>query len=449
MAYQVNSIFQAGGALSVQQGSYITRRADGDALQAILGGEYVHIIAPRQLGKTSLLKRLNTQLTEIGWRCAYVDLATLMGLVKPEWYTELGRELADTLTPGMVPSLKNQLDLRRYLLDVALPWLDAKSYVVLFLDEVEGASKVYDENGRSFSDTFFMVLRNLYNQRDSYKGTLVVVLAGAVSPTELVQEPAISPFNVGQEVSLDDFSPTETKELTQHLTEMEVLIDLSVHETIYAWTSGHPYLTQRVCIALERRIRDHHLVTITPEVVTAVIEQTLLNPANPLQHDSNIRHVSKMLNHLSAPAARLWSRLQTGEIVTRQEAVSDLYLELYLTGAVKAENECLVIRNPIYEKIFTSGYQGGQGETATNESIANNTAAQEIHQVLLRHFNLEDLRTLCFDLNLEYDDLKGEGRAAKARELVKQMLREQRLPYLQTAIKRARPTVRWSHSTQS
>jgi len=42
----------------------------------------------------------------------------------------------------------------------------------------------------------------------------------------------------------------------------------------------------------------------------------------------------------------------------------------------------------------------------------------KLHQLLTEHFNLEDLRTLCFELNVDYDDLPGEGKTAKARELV-------------------------------
>lgn len=350
----MKSIFHSGGALPFNHSTYVERRADDEAFRAILNGEYIHVIAPRQVGKTSLLKRLAVRLNEMGWRCAYLDLATFMGFTKPTWYAEFGKELGRSLTPGDVPKLGSQLDLRRYLLDQALSWSGAQSYIEVFLDEVEGVTKAHDENGQPFSDTFFMVLRNLYNQRDDYEGTLVVALAGAVNPNDLVQDPNISPFNIGQEISLDDFTTTETQTLTQHLTNLDLPVDTSIHGTIYKWTYGHPYLTQRICAELEKKARNGSLMAITSEEVTTVVERTLLNPTNPLQQDSNLRHVGKMLNQLSAPAARLWSRLRAGERVMRQEAVGDLYLELYLTGTVKAEREYLVIRNRIYERAFTA-----------------------------------------------------------------------------------------------
>jgi hypothetical protein len=40
-----------------------------------------------------------------------------------------------------------------------------------------------------------------------------------------------------------------------------------------------------------------------------------------------------------------------------------------------------------------------------------------LRQLVARHFNLEELRTLCFDLSVNYHELGGEGLSAKAREL--------------------------------
>jgi Effector-associated domain 7 len=38
--------------------------------------------------------------------------------------------------------------------------------------------------------------------------------------------------------------------------------------------------------------------------------------------------------------------------------------------------------------------------------------------MLDKHFNMEELRTLCFDLDVDFDNLRGEGKTGKARELV-------------------------------
>lgn len=66
-----------------------------------------------------------------------------------------------------------------------------------------------------------------------------------------------------------------------------------------------------------------------------------------------------------------------------------------------------------------------------------------LHELLAQHFSLEELRTLCFRLNLDIADLPGEGKSAKARELVTYMERRGRTAELIAAAKRERDHVNW------
>ena len=58
----------------------------------------------------------------------------------------------------------------------------------------------------------------------------------------------------------------------------------------------------------------------------------------------------------------------------------------------------------------------------------------ELYQLLIQRFNLQELQDLCFDLGVDYEDLGGTGRKAKARELVQYMQRRGRLDALLQAI---------------
>lgn len=66
-----------------------------------------------------------------------------------------------------------------------------------------------------------------------------------------------------------------------------------------------------------------------------------------------------------------------------------------------------------------------------------------LHRRLTQTFNQEELRTLCFDLGIDYDDLPGEGKSGKARELVSYLSRAGRLPRLIEAARDLRPDVAW------
>ena len=65
----------------------------------------------------------------------------------------------------------------------------------------------------------------------------------------------------------------------------------------------------------------------------------------------------------------------------------------------------------------------------------------ELRKMIVACFNASELRTLCFDLGVEYDDLPGEGRADKARELVAYFERRGRIRELEEHCRRARPDV--------
>lgn len=63
----------------------------------------------------------------------------------------------------------------------------------------------------------------------------------------------------------------------------------------------------------------------------------------------------------------------------------------------------------------------------------------QLRKVLKEQFNEGELRNLCFDLNIDYDSLPGEGKADKARELVAYCKRHGCIPELIEKVKRRRP----------
>ena len=79
---------------------------------------------------------------------------------------------------------------------------------------------------------------------------------------------------------------------------------------------------------------------------------------------------------------------------------------------------------------------GGKGATDPGTLAA-------LRDLLVKHFNLEELRTLCADLGVDYDNLGGEGKTARARELVAYLDRRGRLPQLMRVGAASRPDVQW------
>ncbi len=69
---------------------------------------------------------------------------------------------------------------------------------------------------------------------------------------------------------------------------------------------------------------------------------------------------------------------------------------------------------------------------------------KKILQALIHHFDADELRTLCFHLDIQYEDLPPGGRSSKARSLVEYSQRHHRFNVLAAAIREARPAIGWN-----
>jgi hypothetical protein len=66
-----------------------------------------------------------------------------------------------------------------------------------------------------------------------------------------------------------------------------------------------------------------------------------------------------------------------------------------------------------------------------------------LRELLTTRFNEGELRTFCFDLGIDYDDLPGAGKADRARELVSYYERRGQVAVLVENGKRLRPDTPW------
>lgn len=416
-----NSLFHTKGAIPKGHLTYITRRSDLEADITISREEYLYTMAPRQMGKTSLLKRLAQLMETKGWQTCFIDLATLKGLSKKVWFEQLAQKIARNLNHSTHITVQNQSDFELFLFDqIGLSDYDRPIRLALFLDEVEGLLKL------PFSDEFLMVLRDLYQHREDYPGKLVVAFAGAVDVNTLVSDQTISPFNIAEEIILEDFTQEESFELTNKLYLLNIPIDDQAHSTIYSWTFGHPYLTQRICSHLENLTQTNSIKKIGPEEINKTIQESIINPR---KKDHNIKHVQSKLNNLRGLALTLWQKLLAGEKIS---ATDPGFYALYLTGAVREDSQGNIsIRNRIYENALYKPEAHNSLETDPNRLLA----------IIAGHFNSSELHTLCFELGVDCDVLEGNGKEAKARELIAYLQRRGRIPELIETIAGLRPRI--------
>src|SRR4029434_9330785 len=109
------------------------------------------------------------------------------------------------------------------------------------------------------TDEFFAAIRECYNRRteDPAFTRLTFCLLGVASPSDLIRDTRMTPFNIGRRIELTDFTEEEARPLgiglevgttsTPGRPEQEAR---GLLKRVLYWTGGHPYLTQRLCQAV-------------------------------------------------------------------------------------------------------------------------------------------------------------------------------------------------------
>jgi AAA domain-containing protein len=215
--------------------------------------------------------------------------------------------------------------------------------VVVFVDEI-GATL-----GLDFTDDFYAAIRYLYNARaikPEFK-RLSFALLGVAAPGDLIIDPQRTPFDVRHRVELGDFTYEEAAPLAEGL-------NLPPGEAKQAlrwamkWTNGHPYLTQRLCMAM---VEARHL-RWTEADVDRVVADTFLDAAG--EQDGNLQFVRDMLTKRAPDvegALTIYGEIRAGNAV-RDEEQSPVKTRLKLSGVVRREGAELRTRNRIYEAAF-------------------------------------------------------------------------------------------------
>jgi len=341
-----SSIYTVGGTVQAGGGIYIKRKADDELLDLCRLGEIALVLSSRQVGKSSLMVRTAEQLEANKIRSVIVDLSTIGTQVsQDEWYLGILNEIdaslylktdifnwwADHAQLGQAQRLIN------FFRDVMLQEVDGR--VVLFFDEIDSTLSI------SFSDDFFAALRAVHNARSTtpeFK-RLSFVLVGVATPSDLIIDSKRTPFNLGRRVELTDFTLEEARPLTEGLgNDPEQVLSW-----VFNWTSGHPYLTQRLCSHLAK-----HKQILTEETVEIGVEQLFTGEQG--WQDNNLQFVRDMLAK-RAPDVRkvlkIYHDIRSGKKVTDDER-SLPKAHLKISGVIRKEDEHLIPRNRIYESAF-------------------------------------------------------------------------------------------------
>ncbi|MBP5976775.1 AAA-like domain-containing protein [Brasilonema sp. CT11] len=234
------------GTMKPESSFYVERNADAIALQTIVQlGVTIPIKGPRQVGKSSLLMRIIQAARNAGKKVAYLDFQQLNTAVLNDeelffrhfccWISD-ELELEDKVEEYFARNLTTIQRCDRYLQRHILKGLGQP--LVLAMDEVD---RVFDTK---FRNDFFGMLRSWHNNRAIYPSLdkLDLVLVTSTEPYQLIDDLNQSPFNVGQIIELEDFTPEQVAELNRRHNSP---FNNNTLQQLLRLLGGHPFLVRK------------------------------------------------------------------------------------------------------------------------------------------------------------------------------------------------------------
>ncbi len=376
------TIYTVGGTVQAGSGFYIKRKADDELLEHCRVGEFAFILSSRQVGKSSLMVRTAQQLEKENIRSVIIDLSSIgVKISSDEWYLGILNDISNALNlktdifswwsdrAGLGPAQR----LTNFFRDVMLK--EVSERVVLFFDEIDSTLSI------PFADDFFAALRAIYNARSTVPEfkRLSFVMIGVATPSDLIADDKRTPFNIGRRVDLTDFTLEEALPLAGELGAKTL-------GRVFAWTGGHPYLTQRLCAHLAKSKVEH-----TEETVAAAVKDIFEGEQG--KQDNNLQFVRDMLTKRAPDIQRVlktYKDVRSGKTVTDDER-SIPKSHLKISGVVRRKDVNLSTRNRIYERNFDLKWiKENTPSTAARKLIIASSTLMVIAVMIAGYFAWQD-----------------------------------------------------------
>lgn len=362
-----SSFYVIGGTLRADAPSYLERQADHELLTSLRKGEFSYVLTSRQMGKSSLMVRTAQKLRAEGAHVAVLDLTAVgQNLTPDQWYdgllVRIGRQLRmeDPLDDywlqhqNLGPAQRFFSALRELVLtQMAGP-------LVIFTDEIDVVRSL------PFStDEFFAAVRECYTRRaeDAELNRLAFCLLGVATPSDLIKDVRMTPFNIARRIELRDFTEAEAQPLAHALGRTPFRAQRLLRRILH-WTGGHPYLTQRLCqaVASDPTVR-------RADGVDRVCRSIFLSH-RARERDDNLLFVRERLLHTETDRVRLLRLYRKVHLTTHltgvfrlgfgleklapvaDEETNPLVSVLRLSGITREESGFLKVRNRIYYVAF-------------------------------------------------------------------------------------------------
>ncbi|MBX7131427.1 MAG: AAA-like domain-containing protein [Fimbriimonadaceae bacterium] len=387
--------FVTEGTLSQGAACYVVRQADQDLLDALSRGEFAYVLDSRQKGKSSLMIRAREALEASGTRTVLLDLQRFGSNLDPDrWYASMLQVVGEQLDIedrlfAIWDAQVHAGPMRKFFAALETGLGELGVPCVVFVDEIDFVRSL------PFStDEFFAGIRECLNRRASgplshsggggqWRGqsqtpngsetknpepppqpspagagegampSLTFCLLGVATPSELIRDVRITPFNVGKRIELTDFTLAELAPYEAPLSEGG-RNGTALLKRIHHWTAGHPYLTQKLASAVAA-----DPTAKTPGGVDRLVEQLFFSlkarSEEPNLADVSRRVLESPIEGIAPDEARsrvldLYRQVRDSRV--QDDETDPVVAVLKLSGLTRVLEGYLVVRNRVYFRAF-------------------------------------------------------------------------------------------------
>lgn len=319
---------------------YVERSADRQIRHIIEGmGRPGYVLVARQMGKTNLLLHTRKQMQNDREIFTFIDFSIIGAFTETECFNHIIDETIN-LHSDILTNAENEIEKLRQKpnysgykmftqeLRIILKYVNK---LVFIFDEIDALART------QYSDRVFSTIRSHYFQRENYEelNKLTYILSGVIEPKNIIKDPNISPFNIGEKIYMNDFSVDEYETFIEN-TGIEALKNPHIKNRIYYWTKGNPRMTWDVCALVEKQSIS------TQDALDKVIYQYYLTAFDKVPIDA-IRQTVKENEVLKDALIQLY--FNKGDNLS-----VEVKNQLYLAGIIEYDNNITKIKNPILEK---------------------------------------------------------------------------------------------------
>ena len=323
---------------------YVQRDADKQVRNIIADmGRPGYVLVSRQMGKTNLLLNAKSKLETSNDAFIYIDLSNTFPTAKgcfeniidnaieayPEKFGEVAKMIFERRTELKdTPPHKQHTNELRFLLQSL-----KGGKMVIILDEIDALTKT------DYSDQIFSQIRSTYfGARVNYKEfyNLTYLLSGVVEPSEIIKDPKVSPFNIGQKIYLNDFSRIEFDEF---IKTANLNINQESADRIFYWTNGNPRICWDVCSEVENKIKSKEC---NAQLIDKIVQDLYLTSFDKAPID-NIREIVSNDREIRNSIVEI--EYKKGKLVSDK-----LKSKLYLAGIINYDEDDIHIKNEVIRK---------------------------------------------------------------------------------------------------